>query len=180
MLKIFFILLFIFFLTLPLFAQVDTAWVRIYSGPYGWDGAPKVAVDKSGNVYVTGHSMKNDSTMEAATIKYFPNGDTAWVRRYSDSAGVWTRANDLAVDDSGNVYVTGSSYFGDRRPQEYATIKYYPNGDTAWIRKYHGKDYDWNFGMSIAVDDSHNVYVTGGSSGTVLYDYGTIKVLSQR
>lgn len=175
MLKIIFTLLFIFFLTLPLFAQVDTAWVRIYSGPYGLNYAPKLALDKLANVYITGHSMKNDSTMEAATIKYYPNGDTAWVRRYSDSAGVWTRANDLAIDDSGNVYVTGSSYVGDWNPQEYVTIKYYPSGDTAWIRKYHGKDYEWNFGMSIAVEGSHNVYVTGGSSGTVFYDYGTIK-----
>lgn len=174
--KIFFTLFLTFFLALPLFAQVDTTWVRIYSGPYGWDGATDIAVNKSGNVYVTGRSYRNSNTMDYATLKYYPNGDTAWVRRYCDSIGVWAGVNDLAIDDSGNAYVTGFSFYGlTYYFQEYATVKYYPNGDTAWIRKYHGKDYFNNNGISIGVDDFHNVYVTGASSGTGMYDYGTIK-----
>ncbi len=163
----------IFFSTLPLLAQTDTAWVRTYSGPYYTDWVTDIAVDGIGNVYVTGRSVKSSSTMEYATLKYYPNGDTAWVRRYCDSTNVMAGTNDLAIDDSGNVYVTGFSY--SEIYEEYATIKYYPNGDTAWLRKYHGKDYRYNCGISIAVDDSLNVYVTGASSGNGIYDYGTIK-----
>lgn len=175
MLKIFFAFFLVLFLTLPLFAQVDTAWVRTYSGPYNWDSPTEIAVDGSRNVYVAGRSLRNDNTMDYATLRYYPNGDTAWVRRYNGPADYGPAAvNDLAVDDSGNVYVTGFSpdtVYG----QWSATIKYYPNGDTAWIRRHHGKGFRYDTSIAIAVDDSHNVYVSGASSGTVTYDYSTLK-----
>ena len=84
-----------------------------------------------------------------ATIKYTPDGDTLWVRQYGNESG---GATALAVDDSGNVYVTGSL----------ATIKYLSNGDTAWIKSFSGS--------ALAVDSSGNVYVTG--------NHATIKYLS--
>ena len=175
--KIFLIFFFILSIASPLFAQVDTAWVRTYSGPYNWDAPTEIAVDGSGNVYVAGRSLRNDNTMDYATLKYYPNGDIAWVRRYNGPADYGPAAvNDLAVDDSGNVYVTGFSpdtIYG----QWSATIKYYPNGDTAWIRRHHGKGFGYDTGISIAVDASHNVYVTGASSGTGTYDYATIKYI---
>ncbi|HVP36262.1 MAG TPA: SBBP repeat-containing protein [Terriglobales bacterium] len=176
MLKIFSAPFLVLFLSVPLFAQEDTGWVRTYSGPYYGDWVTDLAVDNSGNVYVTGHSMRDDNTTEFATIKYYHNGDTAWVRRYSDSTNVWAVPTDLEIDDSGNVFITGISVAGFIPPsQESVTIKYHSNGDTSWIRKYHRRDYESSSSMSIAVDYFHNVYVTGASWGDETYDYATIK-----
>jgi hypothetical protein len=154
----------------------DTAWLRRYNGPENSDDkAFAIVVDVSGNVYVTGNSYNGGKSSDYATIKYYPNGDTAWVRRY-DGPGKsedWARA--VAVDSSGNLYVTGTSV-GIRTSEDYATIKYYPNGDTAWVRRYNGPGYNYDYASAITVDGFGNVYVTGYSiaSGTS-DDYATIK-----
>jgi len=168
------------FWVVPCFAQVDTAWVRRYNGPVNyWDQARAIAVDGSGNVYVTGRSAQ-DSTYpipysDYATIKYYANGDTAWVRRYNGPGNGNDWAYAIAVDGSGNVYVTGGSV-GSVTSSDYATVKYYPNGDTAWVRTYNGPGNSSDGACDIAVDGSGNVYVTGTSFGSGTdRDYTTIK-----
>jgi hypothetical protein len=149
--------------------------VRRYNGPGNdYDEAQSIAVDGSGNVYVSGHSWSGAS-YDYATIKYYPNGDTAWVRRYNGPGNDYDEAHAIAVDDSDNVYVTG--YSTDIvTSDDYATIKYYPNGDTAWVRRYNGPGNDYDEALAIAVDDSGNVYVTGYSTDIVTSDdYATIK-----
>jgi len=111
-----------------------------------------------------------------ATIKYHPNGDTAWVRRFNEPGrDGYDRANAVVIDGSGNVYVTGWSD-GTGTGTDYATIKYYPNGDTTWVRRYNGPANGTDYAMAIALDDSGFVYVTGYSDSTGTYqDYATIK-----
>jgi uncharacterized delta-60 repeat protein len=163
-------------LAFPALAEmiVDIAWLRRYNGPgNSSDYACAIAVDNSGNVYVTGYSEGSGTAWDYATIKYYPNGDTAWVRRYNGPGNDDDKASAIAVDDSGNVYVTGwSTGIG----YDYATIKYYPNGDTAWVRRYNGPGNYNNGATAIAVDGSGNAYVTGNSYGSVTdNDYATIK-----
>jgi uncharacterized delta-60 repeat protein len=155
-------------------ADGDTAWVRIYNGlANGHDFAYAIAVDSSGNVYVTGTSYGSGTYDDYATIKYYPNGDTAWVRRYNGPGNYLDWANAIAVDGLGNVYVTGYD-FGSS--PDYATIKYYPNGDTAWVRRYNGPADSLDGAVSIAVDAWGNVYVTGTSYGSGTgEDYATIR-----
>ncbi len=168
----------IFFFTLPVFAQVDTGWVRRYNGPgNGQDEARALAVDDSGNVYVTG-SGGNYFDLDYVTIKYAPNGDTLWIRRYNGSGFSEDQARALAVDDSGNVYVTGFS--GINPNYDYATIKYAPKGNTLWVRRYNGLGNGQDAATALAVDGSGNVFVTGYSDPDTEpynynYDYATIK-----
>jgi hypothetical protein len=164
MMKKLFILAILALVTTPAFAQsVDTAWVRRYNGPgNGDDAANAIAVDDSGNLYVTGYSGGSGTYSDYATIKYKPNGDTAWVRSYNGAANFGDCATAIAIDNYGNVYVTGKSTStgGD---YDYATIKYYSNGDTAWVRTYNGSINYNDETTDIAVDLLGNVYVTGWS-----------------
>jgi len=169
--------------TLPIFAQVDTAWVRRYNGPGdGHDEAKAVAYDDSGNVFVTGASFGAGTNDDYVTIKYKPNGDNAWVRRYNGPGNWVDRVTDVAVDTGGNVIVTGYSY-GGVTDFDWVTIKYLPNGDTGWVRIHDGNASGSDGGQAIAVDDSGNVYVAGNVttfhfvSFTTNYDYLTIKYL---
>ena len=162
--------------TIKYYPNGDVAWVRRYNGPLNYeDGASAVAIDNSGNVYVTGCSNGVGTYLDYATIKYHPDGDTAWVRRYNGPDNRQDYASDIAVDDSGNAYVTGWST-GIETSDDYATIKYYPDGNIAWVRKYNGPGNSYDGARAIVVDDSGNVYVTGASGGSgTSGDYATIK-----
>jgi hypothetical protein len=157
------------YLTIKYYPDGDTAWVKRYNGPgNSWDSIRMIATDGSDNVYVTGYSVGTGTGGDIATIKYYPNGDTAWVRRYGGPANQGAGPIDFAVDDSGNAYVAGASS-GD-----FATIKYFTNGDTAWARAYNGTGDSDDWANAIAVDRLGNVYVTGPSAG-IGWDIATIK-----
>lgn len=142
----------------------DTVWLRRYDGSGNYDNwAYAMAMDDSGNIYVTGESGE-----DYATIKYYANGDTAWVRRYQGPGGDIDRAYGIDVDPFGFVYVTGESR-DTLTNYDYLTIKYNPDGDTIWSRRYNGPDSDWDAAHAVATDDSGNVFVTG-NQGTIKYD----------
>jgi hypothetical protein len=151
-------------------------WVKRYNGPgNGEDDALAIGIDGSGNIYVTGASPGNGTGNDFATIKYYPNGDTAWLRRYNGPGNGNDAALAMVVDGSGNAYVTGYSW-GSGTDYDFATIKYCPNGDTAWVRRYNGPKDSTDWAYAIAIDASGNVYVTGTSGGVgTSLDYATIK-----
>src|SRR4030042_1048528 len=155
----------------------DTVWVRRYNGPGNdSDYACAIAVDGTGNVYVTGSSVGSGTADDYATIKYDSAGNTVWVRRYDGSVNNEDWASAIAVDGTGNVYVTGSSVGSGTSSYDYATIKYDSAGNTLWVRRYNGPDNDWDLARAIAVDGTGNVYVTGSIYGSGTYDdYATIK-----
>ena len=147
-------------------------WAARYNGPGNdFDEGLAIAVDTSGNVYVTGESWDPGTKTDYATIKYNSAGQEQWVARYDCSAGI-DNAAAIALDSSGNVYVTGDSGSGS----DYATIKYNPAGQQQWVARYNGPGNDDDGATAIATDNSGNVYVTGFSVGSgVDYDYATIK-----
>jgi len=145
-------------------------WAKGFDGgSNGDDRATAVAVDKSGYIYVTGSIFVQQLNYICATIKYYPNGDTVWVRTYW-GPGSWHDdwLSDIEVDDSGNVYVTGYVYDFDAANDDCITIKYSANGSISWARRYQGSANSEDAGNKITLDDSGNVYVAG--TVTIKYD----------
>jgi uncharacterized delta-60 repeat protein len=138
-------------------------WAVRYNGPGDlFDDPHAIVVDKDGNVYVTGRSWGNDTVDDYATIKYDKNGVQQWVARYDGTGNSIDGATALAVDDKGNVYVTGESR-GSENFDEYATIKYNASGNVLWVRRTTGS------AKALALDKEGNVYVTGANA-TIKYD----------
>jgi len=164
----------------------DNGWLEEWAGRYegselGFfnDLAHDIAVDKQGNVYVTGESLgrnEGDLSYDYATVKYNSSGEEMWVARYNGTVNKHDYCNAIALDNSGNVYVTGGSY-GDGTGEDYATIKYGPDSnEPVWVGRYDGPANSWDTANAIVIDDSGNVYVTGESHGIVTStDFTTIK-----
>jgi len=149
--------------------RVREVWNKVYDSGFD-DAGAGIAVDSSGNVYVTGYPW-NGGNPDYRTIKYDNNGNEIWNKVYD--GGSYDTATDIAVDSSGNVYVTGYSYNGLNN--DFRTIKYDNNGNIIWNKVYDGGFGDGSYG--IAVDGSGNVYITGYSwnggnpdSRTIKYD----------
>jgi hypothetical protein len=148
-------------------------WVNRFNF-VGDDVAKDIAVDGEGNVYVTGWSEGIGTSTDYATIMYSSAGVQQWVARYNGPDSLGDGAYALALDASGNVYVTGGST--KDWYEDCVTVKYNPNGSEIWVQRYNGPGNQSDQGKAIAVDDAGNVYVTGGSYGDgTKTDYVTIK-----
>lgn len=175
------------YITIKYGADGKQQWLARYNGPGdGVDIATSIALDSSSNVYVTGLSGGANSSTDYATIKYDSNGVEQWVRRFNGDKNASDVAKDLAVDASGNVYVTGVSNsrggsVGSSDPdRDYATVKYSSAGRQEWVAIYDGPAKDADEALALAIDGSGNIYVTGQSVGSgSSFDYATVKYNSE-
>lgn len=153
------------YLTIKYNLSGDSLWVSRYNGPAdNYDEPSSMFVDSQGNIYVTGSSQNagTSTSSDYTTIKYNSSGDSVWVRRYDGDVNGQDNANDIIVDDSGNVYVAGTSAgtFLD-----ILTVKYNSSGDQQWAERYHGPFNTSNdYGYSIALGSGGFIYISGGSN----------------
>jgi len=153
------------------------AWAARYNGPGGGqDAATSLTLDAHGNILVTGTSDGAGTGNDYATIKYDPGGNVLWVARYNGPANREDGARAIAVDQVGNFVVTGSSD-GNGTEQDFATVKYDPNGTQLWVSRYDGPVSGDDYAAGMALDPWGNVCVTGRSKdiGIGQYDYATVK-----
>jgi len=161
------------FVTVKYDTNGNEVWVTQYDKTTN-DQPYAIALDGDGNVYVTGYSINYGSSMDFATVKYDTNGNELWVRYYNGPSNRHDYATSIAVDSSGNVYVSGNSRGG--WPWDYATVKYDTNGNELWAKRYNGSGNSYDTVSDIAVDDAGNIFVTGtGNDSTTGNDYTTIK-----
>jgi hypothetical protein len=144
-------------------------WVARFDGFKGIDYPAAIAMDGSGNLYVTGYSQDNGTYFHYATVKYNNAGVQQWVARFSSPQGS-AYAIAMKLDKDANVYVSG--YISSGTSVNCATIKYNSAGEQKWVKyRYNSSSY------SIEVDSAtSDVYVTGYTLGANFdEDYITIK-----
>lgn len=88
-------------------------WNKKYIGIGSFSGGTgynkRVKVDRNENAYVTfctrigGSSHKQDIMI----LKYGPNGDTLWVRSFSETDSSYETSSCLDIDENSNVYIGG-------------------------------------------------------------------------
>ncbi len=131
-------------------------WSAIFNGNGRSVESPeRIQMDKYGNVYITGSTDKlnylGETNQEWVTIKYNSQGIQQWAKTFDTVGSSYDVdvAYGLAVDNSGNVYVTGESV-------KALTIKYNSDGERQWVAAAPG----YGTGEGVVVDEDENVYVS--------------------
>ena len=149
------------FVTIRYDAAGNEIWVRHYDYAGQIDRIKGMTLDAGGNVIVTGESTDTSGTKDYATIKYDPDGNELWARRFDYSGG-----NDIPesieTDSSANVYVTGYSEIAVDSDAQFATLKYDPNGNLIWAHRFNDEDPGTTRGGARALSvHAGGVYVVG-------------------
>ncbi len=177
----------------------DLVWAK-RAGGTSIDFGRGIAVDGSGNSHVTGEFFgsatfgpgeTNETTLTSAgnrdifVAKYDASGDLVWAKRAGAGGASFDQGLGIAVDGSGNSYVTGhfvgSATFGPGETNETTltsagfddifVAKYDASGDLVWAKRAGGMSFN-DFGQGIAVDGSGNSYVTGNFQGSATFGPG--------
>ena len=175
-------------------ASGNLVWAKALGGT-GADQAFGIAVDDSGNVYTAGSfegtadfdpgvdvfDLTSAGGRDIFVSKLDPSGNLLWAIAMGDVGG--DEASGIAVDDSGNVYTTGS-FEGtvDFDPGtgvldltsagglDVFVSKLDASGIFVWARAMGGTGVDQASG--IALDASGNVHTTGSFEGTADFNPG--------
>jgi len=121
-----------------------------------------VAVDNLGNVYVVGTTTINGGIPQILLLKYDSSGnllnETTWGGTQN---GYGSYGTGVAVDNAGDVYVTGYTYSNGPTPgvSAAALLKYDVTGKLVSQVIWGGTRPD--YATAVAVDIDGNVYVTG-------------------
>jgi uncharacterized delta-60 repeat protein len=153
-------------------AKYDTTgaiqWQRSLGlGGTAYNFGRDIAVDSSGNCYICGSLETLGSGYRMLVAKYNTSGELQWQRRLLESSTPTDdRAQGIAVDSSGNVYICGHSKNQlNTAYTDFIIAKYNTSGVLQWQRRF-GATSQQSYGSSIAVDSGGNVYVNGYSSAT--------------
>jgi uncharacterized delta-60 repeat protein len=137
------------------------------------DGGRGVAIDASGNIYITGETYSFGAGAptydDVVFLKFDSSGGLLWQRTWGgggDDVGTG-----VAVDSSKNIYVTGYTFSYGTGSDDVSLLKFNSTGSLLWQRTWGGIGSD--AGLGIAVDSSGNALVAGGVSEAPPYTLGT-------
>lgn len=156
-------------------AKYDASGIQLWTRQIGTstqDFAMGVAVDDAGNAYITGHTFgslgaANAGLADICLVKYDAVGVRLWTRQFGTSRGDY--ANGVAVDVSGNTYITGYTLGNlggtNAGHADICLVKHDAEGSRLWTRQFGTSEQD--YAMGVAVDDSGNACITGYTSGSL-------------
>ena len=168
-------------------SQGELQWINNNSGTERLSGSA-VATDNNGNIFLTGYFTQSvsfgntDLTSLGSTdiflVKYNSNGEAQWAKQagssyssgnYSDQVG------GIAVDNSGNAYITGryyeTAYFDNFSLTATSHIssmyvaKYSSTGSVSWVKSI--GDGASGTANSITINSTGNIQVVGDFHGNM-------------
>jgi hypothetical protein len=149
-------------------------WIQ-QIGTSGTDMALSVAVDASGNAYISGNTGgdlggANAGGYDAFLTKFDSSGHVLWSQQIGTARA--DRSYAVAVDTAGNAYISGYTY-GDlgganAGGNDAFLTKFDASGNELWRQQIGSASSDPSY--AVAVDASGNAYISGLTDG----DFGGV------
>jgi Subtilase family/Secretion system C-terminal sorting domain len=152
------------YLLLKLNPSGQIVWSVQYNGTgSGYDVASAICLDNNGDIIVTGSSQGTGSplNLDYLTIKYNSSGNLVWSSRYNYN-GLFDLATALVVDNSNNVFVTGSSATSINNA-DITTVKYSSTGTQSGIHRLAVQGSSIDKATAISKDNSGNIIICGST-----------------
>lgn len=138
-------------------ASHEELWYRTWGG-LDWDEGYSIAIGSEGDMYLTGSVESFGSgSADIVVIRYNANSTQVWNRTWGGVA--WDDGRGIALDDEGNVFVTGGTQSFGAGNNDLVLVKYDENGNQIWNRTWGGAADD--SGRGVWVDDKNGVYTVG-------------------
>ncbi len=163
----------------PFLSKFDTLGNEVWTTQIGTssdDNSHAVAVDASGNVYISGrtYGIMGDSSAggyDAYLTKFDSSGDEVWSSQIGSSSQTgmesWDDSYSVAVDGSGNAYISGWTFgvVGDSSAGgiDAFLVKFDSLGNELWTQQIGTEGTDYCY--SVAVDGSGNAFISGYTNG---------------
>lgn len=164
-------------------ASGSRLWTRLLGTGGGYvTVAYSIAVDTDGNCFVAGQTCGNldgqslsgtpdGSNSDMFIVKYDTSGTKKWTKLIGAGNGTQTMASGVALDSSGNSYVTGGTYgnLDGNLLTGYAdgfVAKFNTSGIKQWVKLYGVAGYGVD-SRAIAVDESGNIYTGSSTDGSI-------------
>lgn len=153
------------------------AWsVNYNTGGTKNDYGTNLTRDGSGNIYVCGMTDNNGVVnSDIVVLKYNSSGTLLWDTTYDSPYNKNDIATSILIDNSGNMYIAGSSE-GSTTQFDFIALSYDNSGAYQWVSRY---DYanlqDYGGGMTLSSTSGY-LYVTGASASSPNnWDYTTVQ-----
>ena len=134
-------------------------WTRMYDGPgHSFDQPTDLVVGSDGSIYISLIS-RGLTSLDYCLLKYSPSGDLEYETRYDGPSGSADQPSRVALDDSGNAYMTGGS------GSNFATLKIDPHGRMLWVQRHFHPGNTFGDATGLGLSQDGDIYVTGNSGG---------------
>ena len=120
----------------------ESLWSKQFGTAQG-DQVLQIITDTLGNFYVIGSTKGNlagslqSQLQDAYVAKFNSNGDLLWQQQFGSAS--LTGSSNIALDPQGNLYISGITLTGDKRPitiidaqDDFWVTKFSPDGQQQW------------------------------------------------
>jgi hypothetical protein len=173
-------------------SKLDSGLSRLLAGSFiggsGFEYGAAIALDKNGNVYITGYTSSNNypTTSDAYSKSYNGGEFDAFISKIDSSLSTlsastflggsdWDQGYGIALDGTGNVYIVGSACSLNFPVTDQAYDQSFNGFRDVFVSKFDGSLSTllastfiggdlWDDGYAIDLDEKGNVYITGSST----------------